>query len=771
MVLSRLFLGNVPPQGRVTVPAIGVAASTALGKPIAFPAGWDTTRLYSGFVTFSNGDKTATVAPDDVSNRQLWSAVEHDNGKFFAEVTFNSGVGAGVGLMSPGVNGPYLDASGTVYVYGLDGTTSYPGVFAPLVQGDVVGVAANIDAGKVWFRVNGGPWNNDPTQGPGAMTIPRPYGLDYLVPGYDTPYNYLTDVPVPHMKWSTGNAGGPFTNSAAGVTAAFDAARAANLPLYIDVVADYSGSHASNKLPSGLYGRPGVRFIFTGTLTANTPCFAYQKDRSTIIKGIEFVSFGTVFGMSTRTQSINRGYTKPWEIHGSRNASYATQRCVDTGTICDDSPLVMGVGVPLDYTVYPEALTTIGPDIWISDCKFTDCENAYLAWADMIGVGRIDFHRNILVGTWGGVSGEGSWYTQCHAVNNDWSGCDKSNHAFMDPPTNSIPDPLYVPGGRMVPSAAKSNRFSTLINMGTNTGVDVDNFTDHVIQIFNNDARDIIAECISDGTNAGVLADIRAATPAVITGTSGFDYACSVEISFNKVVGVLGRYGQEDSNAFYTKARGVLIEGNHVRHCGSDWNDVHPTRDGPESSGAELKDTTNMAGAAANAMVVLRGNEWVDQPVKQNPVVGAVIGTNNVGIPVVIIGDTFRNCHIANTGGSVPTLIRHFSAARFFSVMCCNFYNCNTPSPSGLIGVHSPAAMTYTLNEVSNNKAFSGPDVTYSGDTQLIKASATLSGSKVGLNTLHDSGGTPVGNMTSSFGTPTGLVPRSYTRPTVTIPG
>lgn len=751
MALFRLFLGS----SRLAIN----------------PAGWDTSLPYGGTVVFSNNDRTATGASGLVS-ADVFSVTEHNGGKQYAEVIYE---GSRVGIYHSPTCGAWLDDNGDVTVsFEGGGGNFYPAMFQPLNDGDVIGIAADIAVGTVWFRVNGGLWNNDPTQGPTTITIPRPYGLDYTVPGYGKVYNYLTDVPVPHMKWSTGNAGGPFVNSAAGVTAAFNAARAANLPLFIDVVADYSGNLVSNKLPSGLYGRPGVRFIFTGTLSGNTPCFAYQNDRDTIIKGIEFSSFGTVFGMSTRTQSINRGYSEPWEIHGSRNDSYATQRCCDVGTICGTNPDIMGVGVPLDYTVYPEALTTIGPHLNISDCKFTNCENVYLAWSDMIGVGRLDFHRNILVGTWGGVSGEGSWWTELHAVNNDWSGCDRSNHPFMDPPTNSIPDPLYTPGGRMVPSNAKSNRFSTLFNMGTNSGVDVDVYTNHVVKIFNNDGRDIIAECISDGTNAGALVDIRAGTPATITGTTGFDYACSIEVSFNKVVNVIGRYGQEDSNAFYFKCRGFLMEGNYVRACGSFWNDVHPTRDGPESSGAEIKDTSNMAGAAANAMVVLRGNEWVDQPPKQNPVVGAVLGSNNLTIPIVFIGEIFRNDHIIDTGGSVPTLIRHYAAARFFSVMCCDFHNCNTPSPSGLIGVHSPAGMTYSLVEVSNNNAYSGANVTYSADTQLIKASATLSGSKVGLNKVYNGpkgSGSVVGNMTSQFGVPTGLVPRSYTRPTVTIPG
>jgi hypothetical protein len=62
--------------------------------------------------------------------------------------------------------------------------------------------------------------------------------------------------------------------------------------------------------------------------------------------------------------------------------------------------------------------------------------------------------------------------------------------------------------------------------------------------------------------------------------------------------------------------------------------------------------------------------------------------------------------------------------------------------------------------------------VTYSGDTQLIKSSGSMTGCKVGLNKLYDGAkgvGSITGNMTANFGTSVGVGARTYTRPTVVV--
>jgi len=154
----------------VSVAASGVAASTALGTATAIgfalnPEGWDSRRDYGGKVIYSNSDRTATGAPD-LPTADILSVISHSSGRRFAEVTYAAG--SWVGIHNPSYDGAYLMPNGGVTVYLDDASEEviYPAVFPPLVDGDVVGIAVDIDAGKVWFRVNGGLWNNDPGQEP-----------------------------------------------------------------------------------------------------------------------------------------------------------------------------------------------------------------------------------------------------------------------------------------------------------------------------------------------------------------------------------------------------------------------------------------------------------------------------------------------------------------------------------------------------------------------------------------------------------------------------
>jgi len=131
------------------------------------PAGWDSSIDYDGYITFEDDDKTVVAAPD-IGTADIFSVTGHASGKQYVEVTFEGGGVTGVGLVSPspGSYGPYISKDGDIYIYTSGGNTTHLGVFPPLVEGDVVGMAIDVDAGKVWFRVNGGYWNNDPLQGP-----------------------------------------------------------------------------------------------------------------------------------------------------------------------------------------------------------------------------------------------------------------------------------------------------------------------------------------------------------------------------------------------------------------------------------------------------------------------------------------------------------------------------------------------------------------------------------------------------------------------------
>jgi hypothetical protein len=93
----------------------------------------------------------------------IYSTASHSTGKHYVEVTFGgSDPDFAVGIWDPDTDtGALLDADGSVTT--SEGTIA---VFDPLDIGDVVGMALDADAGRVWFRVNGGDWNNDPLQAP-----------------------------------------------------------------------------------------------------------------------------------------------------------------------------------------------------------------------------------------------------------------------------------------------------------------------------------------------------------------------------------------------------------------------------------------------------------------------------------------------------------------------------------------------------------------------------------------------------------------------------
>ena len=96
---------------------------------------------------------------------QVWSTTGHSMGRWYAEVTFSDNAPDGaVGLYDEASDtGTLLKADGSVEET-VDGVvvTTHAAVFPPLAAGDVVGIKASLDTGELWFRVNGGGWNNGP---------------------------------------------------------------------------------------------------------------------------------------------------------------------------------------------------------------------------------------------------------------------------------------------------------------------------------------------------------------------------------------------------------------------------------------------------------------------------------------------------------------------------------------------------------------------------------------------------------------------------------
>lgn len=94
---------------------------------------------------------------------QVWSTVGHHDGRYYAEVIFGADTPEGaVGLFDEvSGTGTMLTAEGHIQET-VDGvvTVMHFDCFPPLMAGDVVGIRADFDYGCIWFRVNGGDWNN-----------------------------------------------------------------------------------------------------------------------------------------------------------------------------------------------------------------------------------------------------------------------------------------------------------------------------------------------------------------------------------------------------------------------------------------------------------------------------------------------------------------------------------------------------------------------------------------------------------------------------------
>ena len=163
--------------GTVTIPASSTATVSVTGQSVTASVGtavgarslldaWDAALVTPGIV-LSGSDQIGT-APVGVSG-ELWSATEHATGQYYAEVTLSgSAPTRRVGLYGgTPASGAFLFANGDVHI-DLDGGVlqTFPSAFSPLAQNDIVGIAFNANAGKVWFRVNGGNWNNSAAQSP-----------------------------------------------------------------------------------------------------------------------------------------------------------------------------------------------------------------------------------------------------------------------------------------------------------------------------------------------------------------------------------------------------------------------------------------------------------------------------------------------------------------------------------------------------------------------------------------------------------------------------
>jgi hypothetical protein len=139
----------------------GDAPSSASGGGTPATITWDPAHI--GNLTLSNGNLTFT--PNTNNFESVRGTASHLTGKFYFEsaVTFAGQTFVGIGnsstvLLDAFPNPGTLWANaGTIFQNGGNSGTT----IQTFASGNILSIAADLDNSKLWFRTNGGNWNND----------------------------------------------------------------------------------------------------------------------------------------------------------------------------------------------------------------------------------------------------------------------------------------------------------------------------------------------------------------------------------------------------------------------------------------------------------------------------------------------------------------------------------------------------------------------------------------------------------------------------------
>jgi hypothetical protein len=132
-------------------------------------------------IALSGGNLVATEGTPSGSNGDnCRSVASHSSGKFYAEMTITNifdltTIAFGIMNASGGLNNSFvgMDTNGigafTQRVW-TAGSAGAQWASTNLAQGDVICMAADFDNGKIYFRLNGGNWNNSGSANPATNT-------------------------------------------------------------------------------------------------------------------------------------------------------------------------------------------------------------------------------------------------------------------------------------------------------------------------------------------------------------------------------------------------------------------------------------------------------------------------------------------------------------------------------------------------------------------------------------------------------------------------
>lgn len=178
-------------------------------------------------IALSNGNLTATATANASAGGQVTRAtVGHSTGQYYYECTvvtqagnFN-GIGVAADTLDTSVDGNFLDETSANggNAYWNDGYFAGAGVGPTYTSGDVICVAVDIGAQKMWARKNNGSWlpSGDPAAGTGGaslavLTTPLYPAVEPDANGNAVTMNfgataYAQTPPLNYLNWDGTNA-------------------------------------------------------------------------------------------------------------------------------------------------------------------------------------------------------------------------------------------------------------------------------------------------------------------------------------------------------------------------------------------------------------------------------------------------------------------------------------------------------------------------------------------------------------------------------------
>jgi len=439
----------------------------------------------------------------------------------------------------------------------------------------------------------------------------------------------------------------------------------------------YSVDGQPRYAPEGIYGYGDTPPKFVST--SPSAAWLYVKDSDVTLDNLSFEGFGRVL-----VGAVDLSEGTP--MHSTTDYNF---RYVDT----DKSALAMDV---------KGKTSEVSPEVTINNSTFIDVETVYTFTSDTTKAGKVEFTNNHATGTWGLVDVNAPLWTEVIATGNEWADA-----------TGDRAQPTY-----------KSQGVQTGFRIGTEQSIEVNGHTTK-LDISDNNAHDIESFSSSADYNAAVFADVRGA----ISKNRGDNV-----ISSNEIEHLKGMLGQEDSNAIYAKAWGLIIEGNHIVDSGADY--IDSVRNGSEATGILVKPFRD--GIAKDIEII--NNVFEDMPITRSGMEKdlAVIKLSEAVGASSISGNTFiggGNLSDSNNAG----LIRFYGTVESLDIMGNKFVDIEMADDSQAIVLSQLSQYRDVIIEISNNSAVLTHGA-YTADANWIGFTSKAPGTLITGNNTLDGG-------------------------------